>query len=259
MNAQHEVVVGELELVGEQKRQQVAVLQDMTPSQLVAIAAQRGENIEYLRELMQLEREWKADKAKEAFNLALAEFKKTSVVVVKDRENKQYSKGDQKAMYTSLGNLVNTVNAAMAPFGLNASWSIDQASGITVTCLLTHTLGFSKSVTLSGPPDSSGSKNPLQQIKSTITYLQGATFQAVTGIVANDSSANSDDDGNAAYERVSVDQVTELNDLITETGADKPKFIEALGVASLEDLPKAAYYAAKVALKAKRDKKPGAK
>jgi hypothetical protein len=45
---------------------------------------------------------------------------------------------------------------------------------------------------LSSPPDTSGAKNPLQQIKSAITYLEGATFQAITGIVASDE----DDDGN---------------------------------------------------------------
>jgi hypothetical protein len=36
----------------------------------------------------------------------------------------------------------------------------------------------------------------LQQIKSTLTYLEGATFQAITGVVAR--SASMDDDGNGA-------------------------------------------------------------
>lgn len=216
----------------------IAPATQITPMDLLRVSVDRGDDIARIEKLMELERAWKADKAKEAFNLALAEFKKVPVVVTKDRENSQYSKPDKKAMYTSLGNLVNTVNAAMAPYGLSASWDVDQSAGIRVTCVLTHTLGHSKSVGLSGPLDNSGSKNALQQIKSTITYLQAATFQAVTGVVSQDATL--DDDGNdsdTAY--VSVDQVTAINDKIEEVKRARPKFslqkfMEWLNVAEVE-------------------------
>lgn len=223
----------------------------ITPMDLLRTSVDRGDDLARIEKLMELERAWKADRAKEAFNLALAEFKKVPVTVFKDRENSQYTKGNKKAMYTSLGNLVNTVNAAMAPFGLSASWDLDQSEGIRVTCTLTHTLGHSKSVGLSGLPDNSGSKNPLQQIKSTITYLQSATFQAVTGVVSQDGST--DDDGNSSdADRLSEKQVADLDALIEDVGANKDAFLKVCKVESLDEILAKNYGDAVKRLEAKR-------
>lgn len=231
MNAQTKDVTMELQLAEDAKRVPMT-LEPMTPNQLVQIAVQNRESLDYVRELMQLEREWKADRAKEAFFAALAEFKKVPVNVTKDKENKQY-----KSFYTSLGNMVNTVNAAMAPFGLNANWEIEQnGEDIRVTCVLSHTLGHSIRVGLSAPPDESGNKNDLQKIKSTITYLEGATFQAVTGVVSNDKNLNPDDDGNDAAGRISVDQQTVINDKLAEVEEAKAGFLNWLKVDAVEKI-----------------------
>lgn len=216
------------------EKREVATIKDqaVTPMQMLQIAVQQGQGLDQIRELMQLEREWKADKAREAFYTALAEFKKVPVKVVKDKDNRQYG-----SKYASIGSLVNTVNAAMAPFDLNARWTFEQTDRISVTCILSHTLGHSESVTLSGAPDASGSKNPLQQIKSTITYLEIATFQAVTGVVAIDG-ANADDDGNSAGEKtLTPEQVNTIAGLIAETGADFDAFLKWAKSEALEDIP----------------------
>jgi hypothetical protein len=84
---------------------------------------------------------------------------------------------------------------------LNARWDVEQGTSIKVTCILSHAMGHSERVSLSGPPDESGAKNKLQQIKSTLTYLKGATFEAVTGVAT--IPGNLDDDGNAAGKKVS--------------------------------------------------------
>ncbi|KKL54902.1 hypothetical protein LCGC14_2260750, partial [marine sediment metagenome] len=181
----------------------------VTPMRMLQIAVEKGQDLEKIEKLMELERRWKADQAREAYYVALAEFKKQPIIVTKDKRNDQYG-----SMYTTIGNLVNTVNAAMAPFGLNARWTIDQAEAITVTCILSHTLGHSESVSMSGPPDESGSKNKLQQIKSTVTYLELSTFQAVTGVVSQDG--NTDDDGNASGNTISESEARDLEALITE-------------------------------------------
>ena len=206
----------------------------ITPMHMLQVAVEKGHDLEKIEKLMELERCWKADQAREAYYLALAEFKKEPVTVTKDKVNTQFG-----SMYTGLGNLANTVNAAMAPFGLNASWDFDQSDGIKVTCILAHTLGHTQSVSLSGPPDDSGSKNKLQQIKSTVTYLEGATFQAVTGVVSQDSNGD-DDDGKGAgngYKRITEDQIKEIQALLDATNTDQAKFLEWCEVDSLEDIP----------------------
>lgn len=162
------------------------------PMQMLALAVERGDSIEQLKQLMDLRDRWEATEAKKAYVEAFANFKRNMPDVIKDMLNKQYGSD-----YSSLANLVNTVNRTLGEYGLNAAWKPDVQGGVVaVTCILTHVGGHSETVTLIGPPDTSGQKNPLQQIKSTLTYLEGATFQAITGVVAR--SASKDDDGNGA-------------------------------------------------------------
>jgi hypothetical protein len=169
---------------------------EMTPMQMLQIAVSQGADLERIQKLMDLQDRWEAKQALHAFNAALAAFKKNPPVIVKDLMNKQYT----NAWYTSLGNLVNTTNAALGEHGLSASWQIEQGETvIAVTCILEHVLGHRRQVRLEGPPDTSGSKNTLQQIRSTLTYLKGSTFEAVTGIASR--VGNQDDDGNGAGKR----------------------------------------------------------
>jgi hypothetical protein len=167
---------------------------EITPMQMLQVAVAQGADLERIQKLMDLQDRWEAKQALHAFNAALAAFKKNPPTIVKDLLNKQYN-----SWYTSLGNLVNTVNASMGEHGLSASWEIEQTELIAVTCILEHVLGHSRRVRLEGPPDTSGSKNTLQQIRSTLTYLKGATFEAVTGIASRQN--NADDDGNGAGKR----------------------------------------------------------
>ena len=219
----------------------------VTPMQMLQTAVENNQDLDRIEKLMELEKRWKADQAREAFYAALAAFKKVETKVTKDKTNSQYG-----SRYTSIGNFVNTVNEAMARFGLNARWEIDQTEQIKVTCILSHTLGHNESVSMSGPPDSSGSKNPLQQIKSTITYLEISTYQAVTGVVAQD--ANIDDDGNAAVATISKEQLADLEALIDEVGADRAKFLTYLKLDSLESMRAKSYATAVKSLEAKRGK-----
>jgi hypothetical protein len=161
------------------------------PLAMAMQAMKHGMSIADMRDMLALQKEWEANEARKAFVRAVAEFKKNPPVVYKDKDNAQF-----KSKYTSIGNMVNTVNAALSQHGLSANWRVEQEGHITVTCVLTHDMGCSETCTMSGPPDASGAKNPLQQIKSTITYLKLATYEAVVGVASSD--ANEDDDGSSA-------------------------------------------------------------
>lgn len=162
-----------------------------TPAQMLAIAVNQGADLAKLEKLMELQERWEANEARKAYNAAVAEFKRNPPDIIKDKKNKQYD-----SMYATLANLVNNGSAALAPYGLTVDWKIDQQDNkIKVTCILKHALGHSEQVSISGLPDESGAKNKLQQIKSTITYLKGETFQCVTGITARDCPGDNDGNG----------------------------------------------------------------
>jgi hypothetical protein len=221
--------------------------QAVTPMDMLQMAVSQGADLDKLEKLMALQERWEAAQAKKAFVVAMTEFKANPPQILKDMTNKQY---DSK--YSSLANFVNTVNPALSKHGLSANWAIDQTAGIRITCSVTHVLGHSESATLSGPPDTSGSKNPIQQIKSTITYLEGATFQAITGLVASDSA---DDDGNGAIEYITDQQAADLDALLDEVKANKRAFCTHFKVESVEKLPAKAFEHAVAMVNAKRNKK----
>ena len=188
MSAQQIPISEEIEVQYKKPVESIALQQQQS---IVLQAVQRGAGIEEIRALMQLEREYKQDKAREAFVDAMTKFKYNSIVVVRDKVNKQY---DSK--YVSLGNLVNTVTPFLSQCGLSVRWDIDQTNGIKVCCIVTHSLGHSEQVAMTVPADSSGAKNPIQQIKSAITYAKACTFESICGLASTD--ANIDDDGNGS-------------------------------------------------------------
>jgi len=171
-----------------------------SPNAVVIMAMQKNYTPELIEKMMALQERNDANEARKAYYQAVADFKMNPPKILKDKENSQFSRADKKSMYVSLGNLVQTVNPALGQHGLSASWEINQAEKmVKVSCKLSHRLGHSETVTMEAPPDVSGgnAKNPIQQIKSTITYLRAATFEAVTGLAATDD-ANTDDDGNGS-------------------------------------------------------------
>lgn len=219
----------------ETESQQI-ITQAATPMAMLNTAIQRGAPIEMIKELMALRKEFEADEARKAFYDALSKFKANPPRVVKDLINTQYGSD-----YTSIGNMVNTVNRAMGKFGLSTSWEYpesDKAEWMIVTCVLSHQLGHQISVTLEGPIDTSGKKNPLQERKSTRTYLKLETFEAVTGMAS--VSGNYNDDGNASgqnsIERITTEQVKNIESLITEVGGNKAKFLKWCKLGSIEEI-----------------------
>lgn len=235
------------------KAQPVVCDQDMgTHDRILNLAITQGAPLEQLEKFLQLKREHEAHEARKNFYQAVSDFKSETVVVHKDKENKQFN-----SKYTSLGNLLNTVNPVLSKYGLSVSFDIKQGEKtITVACILRHRLGHTESVELTAPPDTSGgnSKNPIQQIKSTITYLRSATFEAVTGLASTD--ANLDDDGNSAGGNAFItdSQAKEISKLLEETAADKAKFLEWAKSESIDSIPANKYSAAVALLNAKKRK-----
>jgi len=168
------------------------------PSAMIALAVQQGTDLTQLERLLDLQIKWEANEAKKAYVEDMALFKNDPPDIYKDKVNKQFG-----SKYSSIDALVNPTIPQLSKYGLSHRWDypkMDDPKLVGVTCILTHKLGHSESVTMYAPPDTSGgnSKNPIQQIKSTMTYLKIATFEAVTGLVSRE--ANRDDDGNGSQE-----------------------------------------------------------
>lgn len=165
-----------------------------TPSDLLRIAVEKGADLQQLSTLMDLQERYEANEARKAFVVAMAAFKREPVEIYKRKQvGYKTREGDFVGYkHAELSDVTDAIAPAMAKHGLSFDWDLHQANGvITVDCVVTHVMGHSKKVTMSGAPDASGKKNAIQQTASTITYLQRYTLLAATGM----STKDEDDDG----------------------------------------------------------------
>jgi hypothetical protein len=204
-----------------------------TPLSMIQFAIEKGAGIDQLERLWDMQLRYEANEAKKAYHFAMSEFKKERIVITKDKDNTQY-----KSKYTSIGHLIEVVSPLLGKHGLSHKWDIVQEGDIIkVTCVSTHSLGHSESVSMSAPSDKSGAKNPIQQIKSTRTYLQAATFESLFGLASTDS--NVDDDGNGYGNVVTIDekQQSQIIDMIAAKNVNERQFLDWLKVKEVADIP----------------------
>ena len=217
---------------------------------VINLAIEQKADLATIEKFMDLRDRWEQNEARKAYHVAMAAFKAHLPTVVKDKTNSQY-----KSKYASEDALINTINPELSKHGLSATFDFAQTGDeIKVTCNITHADGHRESVSLSGKADGSGSKNPLQQIKSTTTYLRKATFEAITGIASSDNEA--DDDGNGASRYLTEAEVVTIISIVTDKQVDLKKFLAYMKAESIETILESDYQKAIQALKvAKGDKK----
>jgi hypothetical protein len=174
-----------------QESQSTAVV-PTSPMEMLAIAVQQGADLDRLQKLMDLQERWEANQARKAFVAAMAKFKSEPIQILKSKAVN--IPGGAKFSHATLADVVDGIVSSLSKYGLSHKWETLQDHGITVTCILTHEAGHSERTVLSAPPDDSGKKNAIQQIASTVTYLERYTLMAACGLAAKDM----DDDGHGA-------------------------------------------------------------
>ena len=164
-----------------------------TPADLLQMAVGQGADLDRLEQLMALQERWEQGEARKAFTRAMAAFKAQCPPVL-SKDGEVNFKGTQYR-HATLGGILSVITPHLSRAGLSVSWETAQEKGVvTVTCVVTHEDGHSERRPLTGPHDSSGNKNQIQQMGSTITYLQRYTLTAALGL----STGEVDDDGRSA-------------------------------------------------------------
>lgn len=206
-----------------------------TPMQMLQVAIERGDDMDKLRQLMDLQDRWEAAQARKAYVAAVADFKSAPSTILK---SKQVSiPGGAKFAHATLADVCDGVVANLSKYGLSHSFDLKQLDNgwIEVTCVIEHKAGHSERTTLRAPPDDSGKMNSIQRIASTVTYLERYTLVAALGLSAKDV----DDDGRGSSGKpveltISEQQVMDLLALITEHKGDLNKFLRYLKLDSLD-------------------------
>jgi hypothetical protein len=221
--------------VAKAETQEVAVA---TPMAMLDRALSSGATPETLEKLLNMQERWEKSQARKAFDTAIAEAKAKLRPVARNRE------GHNNKRYADFAAVARAVDGILSEHGLSYRFRSMQNEKINVTCILSHRDGHSEETTLSGPADTSGSKNAIQAIGSTLTYLQRYSLMQALGLAAAD-----DDDGALP---ITDEQADELRDLVTTTKSDMTKFLKYIGAPSISDIPASKFAAAKAALESKK-------
>lgn len=194
------------------KKDEVAL--PITPMELLQLAVkQGGTDLDKMKQLMDLQERWEKNEAKKAFVEAMTLFKAHPPVILK---TKLVSFGDTSYRHALSGESAEKIGAALAEYGFSHRWETVQGESgkVRVTCILTHAKGHSESTTLEATPDTSGKKNSIQAIGSTVSYLQRYTLFAATGLVPKDI----DDDGRNIARHLEPDRKAQLIEEIERSG-----------------------------------------
>lgn len=215
----------------------------ITPMDMLERAVAQGANIDVLTKLMDLQERWERNSARKAFDAAIAAAKAAIPVIHKNRAG-------HNTRYADFAAIARVVDPILSQHGLSYRFRTSQNGTINVTCILSHTAGHSEENTLSANADTSGAKNAIQSIGSTLTYLQRYSLVQALGLAASDEA---DDDGKATGNgnTITDEQREMLMAAIVQVGADLPRFLRYFKIEHLEDMPAARFNEALNLLKQK--------
>lgn len=210
-----------------QKVDQGTALVALTPMDMLDKAVASGASVEVLGKLMDLQERWEKNQARKAFDDAVANAKAEIVPVVRNR------KGHNSKSYADFAAIARAVDPIITKHGLSYRFRTEQTERINVTCVLSHRAGHFEETTLTGPADTTGNKNAIQAIGSTLTYLQRYSLVQMLGIAAAD-----DDDGKAGGAGASVtdEQADTIRDLVIKSKMEIVAFLKWAKAPSIADI-----------------------
>jgi hypothetical protein len=231
---------------------EIVVETNKSPSEMIQQAISSGADLEKLEKLLELQERWEKNEARKSYNKAMAQFKANPPKIEKDKKvGYSTAKGKVGYSHASLYNVVDKITSELSKYGLSASWRIQQNGKVIVTCRISHSMGHFEETSITAEADVSGSKNPIQAVGSTISYLERYSILALTGL----STKDMDTDGIPEDDKIDENKVGIVNGLIKELDVDKEKFLKYMGVEKVEDIKSSDFAKAKMALEAKRREK----
>ena len=209
-----------------------------SPDKLIELALSKGADLDKLEKILALKERYDAGEAKKAYNKAMSEFKKTPPKIMKKSTvDFSTSKGRTSYNYANLADVTNAINEALSANGLSSTFTTKQNGAISVTCKITHEMGHSEETTLSANADSTGNKNSIQAIGSTVSYLQRYTLLAATGLATQEQ----DDDGKAVTETITQEQAQEIDRLVKDARMDAERLLIHMKVGSYNEILSSEY------------------
>lgn len=212
------------ELVIEQRSNVPAVSTEMQAvmSMIERVVLNPDADMAKLEKMLDLQERILNRNASQAFTADLAAMQAELPLVGKAGE------GHNKAKYAKLEDINEAIRPTLQKYGFAVTFRTKQTEkNLTVVAILSHKQGHSESTDLILPLDTSGSKNAVQAIGSTVSYGKRYALCALLNISTGD-----DTDGNLPKEspKLNADQVRRVREKFAEkSAAAEAKCIEIYG------------------------------
>lgn len=210
--------------------------------------AMSNKDMSQLEKMIELKERVDATEARKAYFAALSLFQSKCPAILKKKKA-------HNSLYAPLGDIIEQVKDLLHECGLSYHFIPFQGAdgSLTETCVTTHIGGHSESVPFTAPPDTTGSKNEIQALGSTSTYLRRYAFTGAFGIV----TADEDMDGRLPTPDpvpITHDQIIELEELIQVTKTSLDDFCKHWKIGAVDDLFDSNFAQAKYYLELKQKK-----
>lgn len=178
---------------------------------------------------------------------ALARARNNFGAITQNRTVDFTNKSNQRTHYKfeDLQEIERAIRQPLADEGISYTWRTEQVEGgqVRVTCIMRRGI-HKEETTLQAPRDDSGNKNPIQQVGSTVTFLQRYTLKSAAGLaVAHDDDANGPQAQDAGP--ITAGQYVALVSLIEQSETDLSKLLKWAKIRELAELPQGRYRAAR--------------
>jgi hypothetical protein len=223
---------------------------------LLRIAVEKGATVEQLNALVDLHERMEARQARKLFAEAMRKFQAECPSIRHERTAKIATRGGSEYSYTyaELDVIAKTVNPILAKHGLSYRWNAEvEASTLKCSCVVSHEGGHeAPPATISLPVENPSAMSPQQKVGAALTFARRQTLSMALGLTTTDDDPDAGDNDPTT---ISEDQITTIEDLIVETKANKPRFLEYLGVKEIAHIRQSRYAEAVAALEQKRGRK----
>lgn len=156
-------------------------------------------DIDKMERLIAMQERVQAREAELAFNQAFAEMQPKLPSITKN--NQIVHKGQVISDYAEWADISKIITPILSESGFSLSFKADNANGmVTVTAILRHRLGHKDESSLPLPLDTTGAKNAVQSVGSTISYGKRYVGCPLLNIVTE----GEDDDGASSGPKVQV-------------------------------------------------------
>ena len=168
--------------------------QDAAATMLQMAMTNSDVDLQKMEKIMQMYQEVEAKKAERLYNAAMADLQGAIPSIKRDGiiPNKD---GTPRSYYSKYETIMDAIQPQLTEHGIAISFrtSFENNQAI-VKCVITHKDGHNENTTMTLPFDSSGSKNSVQAIGSSLSYAK----RYALCLILNIPTGGEDDDGNSA-------------------------------------------------------------